>query len=92
MVLSHVSCTTTGSLLAHSGLLNAARVQVSKLIGEISSLLAMLPKNVRIIFTGHSAGAAVAQILYADFLTYSFTKCNSPRTFCYYCLLTISPN
>jgi len=41
MVLSHVSCTTTGSLLAHSGLLNAARVQVSKLIGEISSLLAI---------------------------------------------------
>ncbi|KAF8243668.1 alpha/beta-hydrolase [Wilcoxina mikolae CBS 423.85] len=76
MVLNHVSCTTAGStsLLAHSGLLNAAKILVSKLVGDISSLLAMLPKNVRVIFTGHSAGGAVAQILYAHFLTYSFTK------------------
>ncbi|KAH7420193.1 Alpha/Beta hydrolase protein [Cadophora sp. MPI-SDFR-AT-0126] len=61
---------TAPPLCAHRGFLNSARTLAVKLATAINAELMRAPGNVKLLFTGHSAGGAVASTLYAHFLTH----------------------
>ncbi|OCK99460.1 alpha/beta-hydrolase [Cenococcum geophilum 1.58] len=63
----------TGALLVHRGFLASARELAPKIRPHLESALRSNPGNVNVIFTGHSAGGAVASLLYAHFFSNTFT-------------------
>ena len=63
----------TGALLVHRGFLASARELAPKIRPHLESALRSNPGKVNVIFTGHSAGGAVASLLYAHFFSNAFT-------------------
>ena len=62
------------SMEAHAGFLNSAvelRERVSTFIDEVTKSRALK----HVVFTGHSAGAAVASLLYLSFRAHSSEDC-----------------
>ncbi len=69
-------------ILAHKGFLNAARALKDQITTRLMSFVASgsMDGDLDIIFTGHSAGGAVAMLLYAHFLTNAFESILASRS------------
>lgn len=66
------------SLKVHSGFLNCA----SRLLKDVSTCIEDVTKSMapkRVLFTGHSAGGAVASLIFLALRTHSAEKCKSAR-------------
>jgi hypothetical protein len=67
--------TNPAPILAHGGFLAAARSLKDQITEPIHSFLSKTTGLLKILFTGHSAGGAVASLLYAHFYTNNLCRC-----------------
>ncbi|OCK76081.1 alpha/beta-hydrolase [Lepidopterella palustris CBS 459.81] len=66
----------TSALLVHRGFLASARELAPKIRPHLESALRSNPGSIDVIFTGHSAGGAVASLLFTHFFSNAFMLYN----------------